>query len=304
MLATSLVPKNKALRIIGGILIVLVVALYTLNLDPYAEKLAQIATNKARILGIDLQFEKPQISILGFSASKLGIVYPKAMSSVVLDNVTLDLDTAALLSWKPKVRFRSEAYEGKLAGVAFLNNGGTPPRIDVSGHSLELGKHPQIAALGISGELNVTDSWIDLGAKNQPQAEAHLTIKNGKKPMPTQLDLTPFGAPFTITVPPIQWFNLGLDGNATGDKIENLEFSLASSLGSINGTGTLYLSPRKLIERVSLNVKVALTEPGKSEFGPMLALASGGAINSKSSEFTAIFEGPALRPMIKYLNIQ
>jgi hypothetical protein len=208
------------------------------------------------------------------------------------------------LSLTPKIRFKSEAYGGKLSGTALLNNAGLPPRIDISGNSIELGKHTQIAALGISGELNITDSWVDLGSSNQPQAEAHLTLKNGKKPMPTQVDLTPFGAPFTITVPPIQWFNLGVDGNATGDKIENLEFSLASSLGSINGTGTLFLSPRKLINRISLNVKVALTEPGKREFGAMLSLASGGAVNSNNSEFTVTFEGPAMRPDIQYSNIQ
>ncbi len=297
-------PKNKFLRLTVGIIIVLSVALFTLNLDPYAEKISQIATNKARMLGIDLQFERPHISFLSFEASKIGIVYPKAMSAIVLDNVTVDLDTTALLSWQPKIRFKSEAYGGKLGGTALLNNAGLPPKIEISGHSIDLGKHTQFAALGISGELNITDSWVDLGSPAQPQAEAHLTIKNGKKPMPTQVDLTPFGAPFTITVPPIQWFSLGIDGTASGDKIQDLEFSLASSLGSINGTGTLFLSPRKLINRVSLKVKVALTEPGKREFGAMLSLASGGAINSKSSEFTITFEGPAMRPEIQYSDIQ
>ncbi len=304
MSATLLVLNNKLTKIIAGVIAVTAIAVMSLDLSDYAKRIAQIATYKARPLGIELRFESPNLKLLSFETAKLGITFPRAMIATILEDARVKLSIPSLLELHPTATFVARSYGGSISGAISRDSKSGSPKIQLSGHSIQLGEHRQIAALGLSGELDITDSWVDLSPQNPPSAELHLSVKNGKKPLPTQIDLTPFGAPFTITAPPVQWFNFGLDGQANGDSIDNLEFSLASSLGSINGSGTLYLSKRKLIERVSLEVKIALTELGRKEFGPIISLASNGQIPSSASEFTAVFKGPALRPEVKYRDVQ
>jgi hypothetical protein len=304
MLATLQMLNSKFLKVLAALLLVGAVAVFSLSLGDYAQKIAQIATYKARPLGVELQFESPNLGFLSFGASRLGITFPAALIGLVIQEFQLKASFVSLLGLNPKIDFNAQAYGGKISGTLNRLNTNESPKLSASGHSIKIGEHRQIAALGISGDLDITDSWVELMPKNPPQAELHLSIKDGKKPAPTQIDLTPFGAPFSVTLPPIAWFNFGLDGFAKGNSIEGLEFSMASSLGSVNGAGTLWLSNRKLIERISLEVKVALTEAGKREFGAIVALTSSGQVPSSASEFTAIFTGPALRPKLEFKDIQ
>ncbi len=296
--------NSRFIKVIAALLLVVAVAFFSLNLGNYAQKIAQIATYKARAMGVELKFESPILGFLSFGASRLGVTFPQALIGVVFDEAQIKAGFMSLVELNPQIDFTAKAYGGKISGSINQLSGSESPKLRLSGHSIKIGEHRQIAAFGISGDLDITESWVELMPKNPPQAELHLSIKDGKKPAPTQIDLTPFGAPFSITLPPIPWFNIGLDGFAKGNSIENLEFSMASALGSINGTGTLWLSSRKLIERVSLEVKVALTDSGKKEFGAIIALTSNGQVPSSASEFTAIFKGPALRPNLEFKNIQ
>ena len=296
--------NSKFIKLLAALLLIVAIAFFSLNLGNYAQKIAQIATYKARAMGVELKFESPTLGFLSFGASRLGVTLPQALIGLVFDEAQIKAGLMSLVELNPKIDFRAKAYGGKISGSINQLNSAESPKLQISGHSIKIGEHRQISAFGISGDLDITDSWIELMPKNPPQAELHLSIKDGKKPAPTQIDLTPFGAPFSITIPPIAWFNIGLDGFAKGNSIEGLEFSMASSLGSINGTGTLWLSNRKLIERVSLEVKVALTDSGKREFGAIIALTSNGQVPSSASEFTAIFKGPALRPNLEFKNIQ
>jgi len=296
--------KGKIFKIIGGIILVLAVALFTLDLAPYADKLAEIATYKARPFGVGLQFEGPRFGFLSFETSKLGVTFPRAFSSVVLEEARIKPNIKTLWSGSPSINFSAKTYGGDIRGHLTVDSNKKKQRTEISGAGIKLGEHPQIRALGISGDLNLVDSWVAVDSGKPQKAELHMSIKKGAKPEPTQIDLTPFGTPFNITLPPIQWFELGIDGSLDRDKIKNLEFSFNSSLGSINGNATLMLSPRGLIQTVYIDAAIAMTSIGRSEFGPLLALASGGKVNRDTSEFKIKFEGPAMRPNITFRDAQ
>ncbi len=304
MSAALPVFKNKWVSILLASLLVIIIALGSLNLNRYAQKIAQIAAYKARPLGVELTFENPRLGILSLGSERLGIVFQQTLFSLLIDSLNLSLNPTSLLMLNPELSFDGNIYGGRISGRTVLGGPYSNPRVSLSGNSIEIGRHPQVAAFGVEGQLNITDSWFDINPEVAPQAEIHMTLTNGKKPERTSLNLEPFGAPFTITLPPIPWFSLGLDGKASGTIVENLEFSFTSSLGSINGTGTLWLSPRRRIEKVSINTAVALTETGQKEFGTILSLASQGRLTAKTTEFKASFEGPAMRPNITYSDIQ
>lgn len=296
--------KNKWVSILLALLLVIIIALGTLNLDRYAQKLTQIAAYKARPLGIELSFENPRLGAISLSSDRVGVIFQQTLFSLLLNSAQLSLNPSSLFLLNPEIQFSGDTYGGKITGRTSLGGLTSSPRVTLWGYSIEIGQHPQVAAFGIEGQLNITDSWFEINPSIAPQAELHMTIINGKKPDVTSLNLEPFGAPFKITLPAIPWFSLGIDGKATGTKVEDLEFSFTSSLGSINGTGTLWLSSRKRIERVSLKVAVALTADGQREFGTIISLASAGQITNKTTEFKASFEGPAMRPNITYSDIQ
>ncbi len=296
--------KTNSLKYLAVVVLVIVVSLFTIDLNRYADKIARIISYRAMPLGIKINFESPQLSALSFSAKKMGIAFPASMISTTINDASLNANLFSALLLKPTIKFSGFAYDGTISGKITHHLSDATWKIEYLASDLDLSKHPQLMGFGLLGKLSILDSSALIYPDFNRESEFHLSVKEGSKPESTKVNLEPFGAPFTITTPAIKRFDIGIDGKLENNHIKDLEVALTSSLGNLNMIGELWLSKRDRIERVKLALSVALTEDGKRELGTVLVLASGGQLKNSTTEFKVSFDGPAHRPTINYYDIQ
>jgi len=304
MLVASPMLNNKFIRYIAIFLAIIGISIASLNLDPYAEKISQIATYQLRPFGVELNFQSPTLSFTSISSQKIEIGFPENSFSFVVNSPQFNISLLDFILLHPSATLSGEAYGGPITIYGRGNLSQNALKVLLNANNIDLGQHPNFRALSLEGKLSANDSWIDITSPGIRSGQFHIAIKEGAKPIATKVSLAPLGAPFTVTVPSIPKIELGIDGELENKIIKNLEIVLISSLANINATGEIKLSYRDRIENVSIIATVALTDLGKSELGTMLNLASAGLVKIGATEFKVDIQGNPIRPSVIYSDVQ
>lgn len=181
-----------------------------------------------------------------------------------LQQLSVGLRGTSLLSLSPSFPFTVALYGGRIAGEAQLLT--KEPVVAIEIDNVELGRHPQLAALGIQGGV-ITASTKGLRIKQQGAPEGSFTI--------TLSNLTPPAAltPKEQTVSPGP-LSVHATGGFESDKLAVELLDISSPLGSIESTGTvsgLSGSPCKF----SASSRIAIAETTISSLAPQMKYVLG-----------------------------
>jgi hypothetical protein len=194
-----------------------------------------------------------------------------------IESPKIILIPSSLITFSPKLAFKTDLYGGTLSGEAslFHNN----PAIKATLESLLIDHHPILGGTGIRGGVlhAQTDALSLSPASRLPQGTVHVQLSELHPPqipeLKSFLGIESLG-PIEVT------------GSATlaGDDVIAEKISVASPLTAITGDVT--------INRVTSDVpdihgtfRIALSSEGISKFGPWLSLATNGAVENGSKSF-------------------
>lgn len=149
---------------------------------------------------------------------------------VTLDvqRLSVKLRGTSLLSLAPSFPFAAELYGGTLKGET--QPLGKNSLLDITIDNVELGKHPQIAALGIQGGV-ITASGRGLRINPQQLPEGSFTLSLANLTPPSNLSLSE-------SSPPVGPMNVTTSGSIEGGTLTLKSFEISSPLGLVESTGT------------------------------------------------------------------
>ncbi len=196
--------------------------------------------------------------------------------SVDLQGVAVALHAAPLLMLQPSVAFETLLYGGSIKGDADLtrSNSKLSARVD----NVEVGKHPQIAALGVrGGTLTGRIDQMVFDPAGPSQGTFSLSVR--------QLSVPALGTAKTLLrIDDLGAFDLDTAGTVTPKAIEISSLRLVSEFGEASGQVTaqnhLTGSPN-----ISGELHVSLSQHGSQVLGPWLPLIPGAGLQSDVRTF-------------------
>lgn len=196
--------------------------------------------------------------------------------SIELKDTTVALNGTHLLTFRPSLTYGVSLYGGSVQGEALLVSDGG--EITATLENVEVGQHPQMAALGVrGGSLNGSINQVAITPKGPTSGTFSLSMR--------QLTPPTIGAAKTLLrIDSLGPFDLDTSGSITPEAIEISNIKVNSKFGSASGR----LTARKHLSdtpSLSGDIRVSMTEQGITTLGPWLPLIPGAGLNSETSEF-------------------
>lgn len=201
--------------------------------------------------------------------------------SLELQSVALAVDLSSLLTLSPRLSYSTDLYGGSLKGSA--TPGTTRSVVSAQVDNVEIGQHPQLAALGVRGG-QVTAVVEDMAIRPEGPESGRFSIK--------LRGLVPPSVPAANTLlrtDTLGSLDLDAEGTVTPDSINVSSMQLSSRFGAAAGT----LMARQHLSRtpsIRADVQVSLSEAGVTTLGPWLPFIPGGGLDSSTTEFTVLAE--------------
>ena len=196
--------------------------------------------------------------------------------SLELQQISAALRPASLLVLSPKVTFSTNLYGGVVSGEG--QGQARDASMNVTLSEIELGKHPQLSALGIrGGRVN----GVLNGLRITPRG-----VEGGKfSTQVRELALPEIDAVTTLLrARDLGGIDVDTEGEVSSSAVRLSTIRLSSLFGSATGELTIanHLTPTP---SVSGSVQVSLSERGSTTIGPWLPLIPGAGLDAATSAF-------------------
>jgi hypothetical protein len=201
--------------------------------------------------------------------------------SLELHNIALNLRPTSLLLLRPTVTYAADLYGGTLRGETTFQ--WKSARLDAKVTDVEIGRHPQIASLGVRGGiLNGTCEDIESTPAGPRGGRFTVTVR---EITPPTVDL----ARSLLRVDELGSCNLEATGTITPDSLDAQSIHVTSSFGEVSGnlTARQHLSPTPTF---SGRFTVSLSEKGSNTFSAWLPLIPGAGLDGSVSTFIVTAE--------------
>ncbi len=197
--------------------------------------------------------------------------------SIELQQISLAFKLASILTLSPTATYSTQLYGGSISGEAKSGRGG--PSFSAEARGLELGKHPQLASLGVKGG-STTGIFQDIRITQQGIEGGNFSLRIRELAPPT------LEAVRTL----LRTNNLGTvdfdaDGTISDSKVDVTSIRLSSIFGSVEGnlSASDHLSPAPKLKGA---FDVSLSENGMATLGPWLQLIPNGGLDATTTAFT------------------
>ena len=197
--------------------------------------------------------------------------------SLDLQDLAVALNVGSFLVLRPSVIYETSLYGGVLKGTALHAKDGEEITARIDG--VEIGKHPQIASLGVRGGT-ITASLEQLFVTPKGPSGGSFSIAIGQLFPP--LEGT---AKTLLRVTELGPFDLNATGRISPQSIQLPDINLSSQFGKANGSLTV-LNHLSGSPNLSGNLRITLSEQGLATVGPWLPLIPGAGLNSSSRQFS------------------
>lgn len=279
---------KRRLKQLIGIGIVVVVSTLLVSWPAVLRLIIQSGLQQARKEGHHISWSGLATGIKSASLESLTVWVPgpkirgviSIPISVELEGVAVTFNAAPLLRLRPSVAYQTSLYGGSIKGDAHMS--GPNSEFSAQIENVELGRHPQIAALGVrGGTISGLISHMVFNPAGPTDGTFSISIQD--------LSLPAFGATKTLLrVDDLGAFDLDTAGEVTLQGIEVSTLKVRSKFGEASGQLTaqnhLTDSPK-----VSGNLRVSLSEQGSQVFGAWLPLIPGAGLDAATKAFSVSF---------------
>lgn len=238
---------------------------------------------------IDVNFEKPDLFFLGFSAESVNLrtLAGKLPLFLEVDQVDTRVEFLPLLSGKLNQKSTFVFYGGKSQLISSVRSSGRNIRASVESKEINLSQIPLVQFFSPeSGYVDFVSDKVELTSGKLRSMDFNLKVRDFSKSSKTILVPRMTGLPFEIELPAFKKINLQTEGKVDSEQIDIVKFELLSDFGNSSLRGQLSRSGKIL----SLAGKVELTPLGQELLGPYLSLLSSGAVDENTISFTLRFK--------------
>jgi hypothetical protein len=274
--------RVRQLIVVG---VVVIVSTAILSWPAVLRYLIQSGLQQARRSGQHLSWSGLSTGIKSLSFDSLTVWVPsppiqgslRIPISIDLQEVAASLKAADLFMLRPTVLYQTSLYGGSIKGDAHI--GGATTVVSAKIENIEIGKHPQIGALGIrGGTINAVIEQLALTPSGPTGGTFSLTVRHLSPPAA--------GAAKTLLkIDDLGPVDIDTAGTITPQSVELPRVKLVSNFGEVSGQITMrnHLSESPLL---SGDLRVSLTEQGSSALGPWLPLIPGAGLDSTTRGFS------------------
>jgi|GEM_PF-2294929 len=246
--------------------------------------------------GIRSQIDDLRIVGMQGKASRVVLNFPPGLFSLEAGEILITPELGSLFSGQIGGGLRGVLYGGTVrTDLRHHTSNGTAQKgllfLDSSLSGVQLARHPQIRALGItSGTLNFTVKQLELVIPKQGKdvtvnsGELTIQIEGLERPQATTFKNGTF-------IPPISALDLQLLALKTPSGIAIEKFELNSSLGSASGTGQLEIASGNIVQSFYISLNVALVDTIGQLVGGFLPAISDNTLKSDSRSFNLELKG-------------
>ena len=197
--------------------------------------------------------------------------------SVELQNLAVALKVSSLLSLHPTAHYSTAMYGGSLAGE--IQPFGRARVISARFENIELGMHPQLAAIGVRGGT-VTGDLKDLEIISEGPQRGTFSFNVRGAALPT-VDVVKS----LLRIDDVGTLDLEAGGEISPDAVEVSTIRVGSMFGNIFGElrASHHLSNTPSI---SAHFDVSLSEKGTTAFGSWLPFIPGARLDSSTTTFS------------------
>ena len=193
------------------------------------------------------------------------------LMSALIDTLNVRCEPMSLFS-SPRCHVSGELYHGQFTGDLTYTD---QSNVKGSGQAinLSLGDHPLLHAYGIeSGIASITDATFERtvsALKSDQRFSMQLHLENVEKPTAIRLSPARSGLPFPIEIPPLSIKDLKTTIVRSNEFVLVERLTISSSLGEIEGEGTLRIDNNQL-KMDSFKAVLTQNEGGKALLLPYL----------------------------------
>lgn len=197
--------------------------------------------------------------------------------SVELQDLAVTLNVWSLVAFRPSLTYTTSLYGGSLKGSALHTDAGEEVSASIEG--VEVGKHPQLASLGVrGGAITALFEQVVITPQGPSQGTFSLALRQLAPPLPST-------AKTLLKVDDLGTFDLNATGKISPQSIHVTDIKLASVFGKASGSLTA-LNHLSGSPNLSATFQVSLSEKGTSTLGPWLPLIPGAGLDSTTTNFS------------------
>jgi hypothetical protein len=250
----------------------------------------------ARNGGINLSLEEARYSFpVGVAVRRFGLLLPTQPLPLpfTCETTSAHINVLPLLVLKFGGTAHGECYGGNIALNASRRVFSSAFSLELEATNLDMAKHPFFAGLGLSGsaKLKLAVNYDERGRAVVPvSGKASLVISGSSS--------NGIGKAYGLfPIPVFQDFNGKLELELKEERLDMVDLSAKSSLGSIQGSGSAEASSTsREWEQGEMSLKISLSEEGRKAFLPYLQMASADNPPSQSSNWRLTGDFSRQRP--------
>lgn len=297
-------PIRYLLVIIIGIVAAFFIALFSIDLNQYSERVTQSLVGAARSNGVILNMKDTRLGLGSFHVSQTTVFVPAGPVPLALQlrDTSIGLSWLSLITFNPSIKMHSEMYGGSLLGWLDLSPSKSMAASMAGEFTLEdldLAQQPQMQSLGVNGKFSIRGRNLLFNSSGIQDGIVEIQLKSGSKPNPSNWDLRNFGVPLKLDIPKIDNLNLEStleleDGFVTFNK-----FSLTSSLTEITMAGKMYKKPESSAFVCDLTVMFSFSKEGLAIVGKFLPLLNRN-YNESTDRISVKISGSSRTPKLEW----
>ena len=251
----------------------------------------QEALRSAQREGARISWEGLTVSGFTVSVESLGLWLPgpplrggfRPPIKIDLERSQAQLRPSSLLAFNPSVDFTLRAYGGSIDGT--VTGLRTSPRVSARFQDVDLAKHDQLRALGLSSAL-VSGSLTEFEqvSKDAIRGSFDIFIRRIEVPrIPPALSI--------VKLQPLKDGEIHLRGMIDPDNVNLDEVKIASSYGSAQGACRAINLLQQGNESADGEFQVTIGDALHPEISPFLPMLSNKVLQSETRRFTAKMKG-------------
>ena len=270
------------------------VGFLTVGNDRYVAYIKEKAIGISRAQGIPIALYDVHGGFNWLHAKKAEVLVYTNLSAIPLELADLELHVpyGSLIS-APAISVQGTLYEGSLKLNATSNYNGDKQTCTGEIKDSKISLHPQLKFLGFVGGLfSIEFDNLEVLDRKPHKGNVRFNLQNMKHP--DKMELPPFltGLPLTIRIPSFSIDSFVGDLSLENETIASREFTLKSSMGSVEGKELVVKGPQELEGYFDIN----LTDDGIGFIGPLLPLLSNKKLTETSRNFALSFNGSPQNP--------
>lgn len=267
------------------IALVVIICVGVLSWPSVARYLIQSALQEARRGGHQLSWSGLSTGMKSVSFDTITVWVPSPRIkgrlsipvSLELQELAVALDLRSLVALSPTITYETSLYGGSLKGTASGMREGQVITAHVEG--VEVGKHPQLASLGVrGGAIKASFDRLSISPRGATGGSFSIDVRQLSLPLmdsaKTLLRVTDLGA-----------FDLKAEGQASPQSVQFSNITVASRFGNATGNLTA-LNHISGAPNLSGTFKVSLSEQGATTLGPWLPLIPGAGFDASTTAFS------------------